>query len=392
MRAPIRFYSDRINLFALMSNKEGVASTCLVICDEKDERSISDPQPLRILQGSHEDTPLLNKIDTDMSINRFERCRKIFNWFHILHGGYVRMWNHRIAYVTRYYNLADWMEKYFEKSMVSGLIAGVFLVALSMYGWFTLEENKRRGYFGWENHLSFICLYLACLIDCGLTILDVINQLSYQFKRSSNLFVSFWDYSYAFENDAITLGFLSTLVFLVLIHIILVQRTSGSAYVMPWRVLLGPVWFAVLSAGCCLAFGMLRYPRLFGWRSERVIAGFAILFVTIGPAIALTLLTTFYDGVTKVKYPAGYSLIPLFPFILLAFVLFGAISLNIISRLITGYDLFNMERVMDTPLHLGLNVGTLFSCIVMTALMILLVVEGFLEQSVIPSVPIIFQF
>lgn len=382
-------YVHHIDLFALKSDQDDTTSACFIICDENHERGIWDPQLSGNFQEFHDSEPLLNKMDTNPSNSTFERCQKIFKWFHFLHGRYVRMWNHRITYVTRYYNLRDWMIKHFEKFVISCLIASILLIILSMYGWYTLERNIKREYFAWENHLSFTCLNLSFLIDFGLTTLDSINELCYLFKMSSSLNVSFWDYSYII---LVSVLFLSSTVFLSLTHTILVQITSGSTDLLPWRVLLGPVWFAELPIIYYFAFSMLRDPRFLPLDWFRVILGLTVFLIVTGPAVTLTLLIAFCEGVMKVKYPLGYAIIPLLPLILSVLVFLVSLSLNIIFRLINASDLYHTERIMDTPLQLGLNIGSLFSSIVTFALLIFLVLQGFLEQSVIQSVPIIFQF
>jgi hypothetical protein len=134
---------------------------------------------------------------TGESSSVFEESHKVFTWFRNLMEKHQQTWRKQIQKRKLMDFLHTAIEKHFRSRILPiGFAIINVLFCLSAYGFYTVHNNLYHLHvFSWENHLSFVCLELICVVHGVLTALDTLCLASNRYSCSEDCHpdVSFLD-------------------------------------------------------------------------------------------------------------------------------------------------------------------------------------------------------
>jgi hypothetical protein len=330
--------------------------------------------------------------------NSFQTANHVYEWFHYtIFVFYNKGWRKRIRYVYRLHSIYNILQDHFtEKIIPFSMYLALFFVITSLYGFYTLQTNMHHHIFAWENYLSFLCLDIVCLIHLNLTILDILNQLSHKFYYSYSLDASFNDPAYYFGNDLIAVSFLTTVIFLIMLQQLLIEKTNSSSSSLPawfWSNLMIPPWICFTIAVFLIIFHCRLNHFRSGWKTEAMFASLVTASIIFLSACSITLFGLFFDKIGgRVEYPAGYAIIPLLPMVLCFLFIAGFRVLVTVGHLMGKEKIFQVRRSLATTSQYVLNISILISCIFIICCVVVLCAETFYQTSVIPGLSPVFLF
>ncbi len=354
--------------------------------------------------------------------NRIELAKQISQWYVTIYRTYQLYWRKEIKKVSYYYYYDSFFICYFEKYIIPSVFTiSNLLFALSIYGFTTLQSNVIEGDLGWENHLSFLCIYCICSIYTVLTVLHVLQEWLQTYRSDESLKPRFVYKEKICGYDILCICFIATAVLIGMVHIKVSQMANNEDTKIPnitghspctssinggsgkgtgsnsncggtsrpefsWTLTVTPIWVAVVVSVSlvCYQFCVYSLPP----RTKKMI--FIVLSTLLLTAVSVQLMASFYDnhGIPSM----GFADIPLFP-IIFALISFG-VSMVIYIFYYWFYQglIFRAQFIKRTML---LFCGCVYTAatIGMIVAIIILVMESFLNYRIlIPALSPVGEF